>query len=286
MERSQSLAVMEEIHGIVANKQQVALLKATSPLVAALTDPQLIAYLYECTRLGANPLDGMIYPIIRGGVLTLQAGIHYLRARCEEAGDFVGIDRPQYEETPDGKLKLCRVAVYRRINGVRTPFEGEARFSEYGGTSPLWKDKPYYMLAKCAEAIARRLGWPQKLSKVYVAEEFNDKGEVVNGDYIDVTEESKVQPEPETYVVKPAAEKAAPTETRDPEPAQKTEPVPKAEPVQEPPPAGAKAPKATGPKDCITNNPFTCEVSVWKDHIPACTDGKTCHWYNDDLKEH
>lgn len=49
-----------------------------------------------------------------------------------------------------------------------------------------WRKSARHMLAKCAEMIALRKGWPEDLSRVY-AEEETHRGQVIDAEYTDLT---------------------------------------------------------------------------------------------------
>ena len=49
-----------------------------------------------------------------------------------------------------------------------------------------WRKSARHMLAKCAEMIALRKGWPEDLARVY-AEEETHKGQTIEGDFVDLT---------------------------------------------------------------------------------------------------
>ena len=282
---NEALVAMNEIQAIVNNKQFTDIFRGT--VAPGLTDPQLHLFLYQCSRLGVNALDGMIVPQLRKATvngheemrMTLQATIDYLRAVGEASGEFAGIDEPEFVEGDGPYPVLAKVTVYRSINGTVLKFVGVARWSEFypgdGGPGFMYRSKPHLMLAKCAEAQARRLGWPKQLKGLYVAEELQ------KSDVIDVVDE----PTPKTYNVRPAQPAAeAPKETtgKTQKPTDAAEPERKAEPAQKAPEPGNKT-KVTGPQDC-GRNPFTCPVASFVDRKAICTDGKVCQ-YSTDLQE-
>jgi phage recombination protein Bet len=160
------------------------------------TDSELMLYFHKCTTLGVHPLSGMIHPMkfnsSEGPKVTFIVSIDLLRSRSTETGQYDGIDPPEYEgtyeqELPDNKGSItvpqtCTIKVYRK--DVSRPFVGIARWAEfYPGDKKghQWRQKPYLMLAKCAEAQARRLAFPAELNKLYTDEEMQATTEALAG---------------------------------------------------------------------------------------------------------
>lgn len=124
---------------------------------------------------GMNPLRQECWFVERGGKWAVQASIDWFRMRAEATGEYMGQDEPEYEYNKDGSIKLARVRMYRK--GWERPIVGIAHFSEFNAGSPTWKKMPHVMIAKCAEAIAFRKGFPAHFAKVYIAEEM-DQAEI------------------------------------------------------------------------------------------------------------
>ena len=144
----------------------------------------------------------------------------------------------------------------------------------------MYRKMPHIMLAKCAEAQARRLGWPKHLQGLYVQEELQ------KADVPDAADE----PAPKTYNVRPAQPAVEAPKEKPPEitgkaqkPTDAAEPERKAEPAQKAPEPAKQATKVTGPKDC-ERNPFTCPVASFVNREAICADGKVCQ-YSTDLQE-
>jgi len=150
------------------------------------TDDELKLYLYECERRGVHPLDRKIFPIKRSigdtgeKRVTFQTSIDFMRSESEETGLYAGIDAPEYGPEVDKYPEWAKVVIYKWIMAPdgqyqRVPFAGIARWKEYYPGEKLgfmWRKMPHHMLAKCSEAIARRLAFPQRLEKLYLPEEF------------------------------------------------------------------------------------------------------------------
>lgn len=155
------------------------------------TDDELALFFHECQRRGVHPLDRLIHMTKfqdrqqGGNKVVFMVSIDYLRAQAEETGEYGGKEKPRYlgaaELTHQGrKIKvpmLAEVVVWRIVQGQKVAFFGEARWNEfYPGASErgaLWRDKPFLMLAKCAEAQALRSAFPKRLGKLYAREEID-----------------------------------------------------------------------------------------------------------------
>ena len=173
---SEALVVRDE-RAVTVTPDQVDLIKKT--LAPEATDAELKLFIYDNTRRGINPLDKMIHFTKRKGKYTPLVGIDFMRTRAAESGDYAGSDDAVFEggERPDS----ARVTVWRFVQGQRCGFTATARWSEYypgdGDAGFLWRKMPHTMLAKCAEALALRKGFPQQISGLYTAEEMAQASE-------------------------------------------------------------------------------------------------------------
>ena len=152
-------------------------------------DAQLMLYFHKCQTMGVHPLDGMIHPSIYKGKdgepdkVVFVTSIDVLRSRSADLDD--GMDEAEFGEEISQEFtnnenqkdvvmvpEFCKVKVYKK--GVDRPYIGTARWREfYPGEKRghQYRQKPYLMLQKCAEAQARRLAFPKELDKLYTAEE-------------------------------------------------------------------------------------------------------------------
>lgn len=165
-----------------------ALDKTTGPLVTAdqldlirrtiakdATQDELKLYLYDCQRQGVHPLDKLIHFTKRGGKYTPVTSIDFMRIRAADSGEMAGSDLAQFVDSPTNPEGfLARVTVYRLTQGQRFAYEGEARWTEYKPDQDfMWRKMPHTMLAKCAEAVALRKGFPKQLAGLYAKEELD-----------------------------------------------------------------------------------------------------------------
>lgn len=148
------------------------------------TDAELKLYLYDCQRQGVHPLDRLLHFTKRGGKYTPVTSIDLMRIRAAETGEYAGSDDASFLCEFDDRGREDRskppihaqVTVWRLVQGTRCAFTATARWSEYypgdqAGT--MWRKMPHTMLAKCAEALALRKGFPRQLAGLYAAEELD-----------------------------------------------------------------------------------------------------------------
>jgi phage recombination protein Bet len=150
------------------------------------TDAELKLFLFDCARQGVHPLDRLLHFTKRKGKYVPITSIDLMRTRAADTGEYAGSDDAtfEYDATDDsGRVPArARVTVWRLVQHVRSPFTASARWDEYCPPSGndqdlMWRKMPHTMLAKCAEALALRKGFPRQLAGLYAAEELEQAGE-------------------------------------------------------------------------------------------------------------
>lgn len=132
-----------------------------------LTDPEFYLFAEMCKATGLNPATKEIWAIKAGGRLQLMTGINgFLKI----ANSHPAFDGMEVNHEWDGKtLVSCTVKVHRKDR--KYPAIATAYMAEYGKPTPIWRQMPSVMLAKCAKSLAIREAFIQELGGLYTAEE-------------------------------------------------------------------------------------------------------------------
>ncbi len=182
MTPDKQLTTTKQEVGFTPTEENIQLLKTTlTGAGTVLTDNELRLFLYQAKQTGLDPLAKQIYVMKSGGKLTFMTSIDGQRLVAQRTGQYEGQVGPQWcgkdgnwrdvwlaDESP----AAARVGVYR--TGFREPVYGVATWKSYAKpNSQTWRQLGDVMLAKCAEALAFRKGFPQELSGIYTSEEMD-----------------------------------------------------------------------------------------------------------------
>ena len=150
-------------------------------------DTELKLFLDVCESRKLDPVLKQIHAVFRWSKkdnaysMSIQVGIDGFRLMASRTGEYAGSDAIEFEWSDDNGFPVKATAtVYRMVQGQKCAFTGEAYWDEYyPGDGPegfFWKKMPKGQLAKCAETIALRKGFPGETSGLYEPAEMNQAG--------------------------------------------------------------------------------------------------------------
>ena len=147
------------------NIEMLATLRQT--VAPGLTDSEFLLFTEMVKATGLNPMTKEIWAIKAGGRLQLMTGINGFLKIANSHPSFDGMEVSY--EWEDKQLISATAKVYRKDR--RFPSVATAYLSEYGKTTPIWKQMPSIMLSKCAKSLAIREAFIQELGGLYTQEE-------------------------------------------------------------------------------------------------------------------
>lgn len=236
-----STALATQNHQIKANAPEEQYfseeqMKLLSDHIMKGANPLELQYFGEvCKRVGLDPFKKQIHAVQRWDnaakrmVWSYQTGIDGYRSIANSTGAYAGSDEPKFlpedESTPNPRK--ATVTVWKLVSGQRVPFTASARWEEYvqttkeGTPNSMWRKMPYGQLGKCAEALALRKAFPDRLSGIHTDEEMEQadsegsRGEQVKGRPSQFDLESKPFEGPAKQTEAPAEEAPAPRKKPD-----------------------------------------------------------------------
>lgn len=163
-----------------------------------------------CGRTKLDPFTKQIHFVkrydsqLQKEVAAHQVGIDGFRVISLRSGKDRGMTGPlwcgvdgQWVEVWTSSEPPFAAKVGLRVEGFPDPVWAIARWKAYaqkkrdGGYTHMWATRDAEMLAKCAEALCRRIAFPNDLSGLYTEEEFGDDERPVEHTKSRVTEELK-----------------------------------------------------------------------------------------------
>ena len=164
--------------------EKLQLIKET--ICVGLTDNEFKLFMYQCSKMGLDPLVRQIYPVKRWNsalgreAMTIQTGIDGYRLIADRTGRYFPGKDPELVFDKDGGLVSAKSYIEKKTqDGKWREVDLTAYYCEYvalgknGKPNHMWATKPRIMLAKCAEAMLLRKVFPAELSGVYTQEEMD-----------------------------------------------------------------------------------------------------------------
>lgn len=194
--RSSSTSLSIDAGQTAFSDQQVAALRQLGVQDASPAD--LEVFFHVAKRTGLDPFARQLYLVGRRQKdgdnwvtkYTIQTGIDGYRLIGRRAADHarvkVSVSAPEWADR-EGRwhdvwlLGSSTPPAAARVTITRDgdPFVAVALFDEYaqrtnrGDLTSMWRNRPAGQIAKCAEALAWRLAFPQDLAGVYVEDELH-----------------------------------------------------------------------------------------------------------------
>jgi len=147
------------------SRDQIETIKRT--VAKGSTDHDLALFLEVCRARNLDPFTRQVHWTPKGII----CGIDGFRAIADRTGRYV--PGPTVYETQGDKLVAAHVTIRKNVGGTWFDVTESAYLSEYAASTPVWREKPRVMLAKCAEARALRRAFPADLSGLYAQEEMD-----------------------------------------------------------------------------------------------------------------
>lgn len=138
------------------------------------TDLEFNLFVSMSERLQLDPVIKQIYFVKFGGKMSIIVGIDGYRLIADRTGKYMPGKDTVYSYDKDGKL-FSATSYVKKLgpDGQWHEFGATAIRSEYDTGINQWKKGPHYMLAKCAESLALRKGWPAEFSGTHTEEEMD-----------------------------------------------------------------------------------------------------------------
>lgn len=233
-------SVVKQTHSqalAISGDEMMAVLK--SSLYPGASDDSIKLVIGYCKAAGLDPMQKPVHIVPMWdrnlGAMrdVIMPGVGLYRTQAARSGEYAGVTEPEFGEDVTEDIggvtitypKTCRVTVKRKLQGGGiADFAAVERWKENyavkGGKeksiapNAMWMKRPYGQLAKCAQAQALRMAFPE-IGAQPTADEMEGKAiddeVVINGETGEIIGKAGVQ-QPQSKS-KPPADKPEPQKT-------------------------------------------------------------------------
>jgi phage recombination protein Bet len=186
-----SMQVKESSSLVEFNEDKLKLIKGMFAKDA--TDMEFDLFITMSQRLQLDPVIKQIYFVKFSGKMSIIVGIDGYRLIADRTGKYMPGRESTFTYDKDGEL-FSATSYVKKLgpDGQWHEFAASAIRSEYDTKINQWKKGPHYMLAKCAESLALRKGWPAEFSGTHTEEEM-DKA-IIDVPAVDTKRQVSYQP--------------------------------------------------------------------------------------------
>lgn len=157
---------------VVFDPEKLALIKGMFAKDA--TDMEFDLFISMSKRLQLDPVIKQIYFVKFSGKMSIIVGIDGYRLIADRTGRYMPGKESTFTYDKENRL-FSATSYVKKLgpDGQWHEFGATAIRSEYDTGVNQWKKGPHYMLAKCAESLALRKGWPAEFSGTHAEEEMD-----------------------------------------------------------------------------------------------------------------
>lgn len=192
-----------EYNPVIQQDRILQFLKVTGK-TNSLTPAEVEVFIQKCIIYQLDPFNDEIYPIPTGQgeyrKVHFIISYHSLIKKAMNSGKLGGWCVSHSGSLSDGTLE-AHIVIHRK--DFEYPYEYSISYKEFSGVSPIWKQKPIFMLEKCVTAIGMRNCFADVMGQFYLQEEIDRDERIQNTQQTSRTKAEKIMAkiEPTQYEV-------------------------------------------------------------------------------------